>query len=323
MNIWRSGHHIVLHRTTPLPNRCILTNEYADLRLTRWIVIRKQDQTPNSTKLTLKILGKIPLIGPIVTFTKLSVDLSVEISQSRIKFHLPISQVALSRYQQRRWQIFFFTLMMLAITIALFQYVESQITLAVAGATIFCGALFLGPAFLWQHHELAIIDFQKHDYLWLRITQDNSAFLRNLPEWDDAYFELPRQEVKPSTERQFDPLTQGREKLRTVPVRIFALAILIVSAGIIERVISISLQNLDRGLSPIFFGEIIVLVATIAFQWSFLLLLGGKLAMRWLFKSGNQLTLLGGLVSVISFLISFVIALGFHAEMGSKLVSGS
>jgi hypothetical protein len=308
MNVWRDGDCIVIHRFGQFPDRCIFTNDFAQHQVKQSVTYPTVESS-DSKRIALFALKKIPGVNFVMAF----ISVGSGLSQSRIPLRIPLSERAFRTYQQRQWQVIIGTIIAVTIGIIAMSFVdinrysvEVAAFLGVIGFTLMFGGLFVGGALWWQRRQLIVMQRAEQDYLWLSLGNQHSEFIPRLPQWEQKFF----QQVVPPTA----PPPQGLARLQSLSARWKGTITTVLSYATIHSTFATSVNNIARGGQKVFAADIIVIIGVMALVGGLLYCIGGRTAARLLIKPGNQLTLLGGLITLIAFFLSFIVLIAFHLE---------
>jgi low affinity Fe/Cu permease len=308
MNVWRDGDCIVIHRFGQFPDRCIFTNDFAQ-HYVKQSVAYPEAEPEVSTRLALAVVKQIPGFKIALAF----VSVGAGLAQHRLSLRIPLSTGAFRTYQQRQWQVIIGTIIAVTIGIIAMSFVdinrysvEVAAFLGIIGFTLMFGGLFVGGALWWQRRQLIVMKRAEQDYLWLSLGNEHSEFIPRLPQWEQKFFQqvVPPEALPP----------QGLGRLQSLSARWKGTIVTGLSYATIHSTFATSVRNIARGGEKIFAADIIIIIGVMALVWGFLYCIGGKTTARLLIKPGNQLTILGGLVTLVAFFLSFLVLIVFQLE---------
>jgi hypothetical protein len=192
MNVWRDGDCIVIHRFGRFPDRCVITNDFAQ-HYVKQTVAYPEVAEANVPGLAIHLLAHlIPGLPILMAF----ISVGAGASQTRLALRIPLSTRAFRTYQQRQWQVIIGTIITVTMGIIALTFVDiNRYSTEVAGVmgvisfVLMFGGLFVGGALWWQQRQLVVMKRAEQGYLWLSLGNWQSDYVRQLPVWDDRFFQ--------------------------------------------------------------------------------------------------------------------------------------
>lgn len=192
MNVWRDGNCIVIHRFGQFPDRCIITNDFAHHYVKQSVTF--PEPQPNATKRATRLALKhlIPGLAIVMAFASVGAGAA----QARLPLRIRLSDSAFRTYQQRQWQVIGGTILAVTIGFMAFSLILSDrfstnttAFLGIIGFTLIFAGLFGGIALWVDRRQLVVMKRAEQGYLWLSLGNRQSDYVRQLPAWDDRFFQ--------------------------------------------------------------------------------------------------------------------------------------